>query len=93
MRCQSSSDSATVDRGTHTAVQHDRLVHGDPPLAKEVTALLQANPDESLHWLDDDHRLMRHVREGYAAFVDALCTHADDITAVVRAFDSFRVLL
>lgn len=62
---------------------------GDPAA---VTALLRANTDGSLRWLDDDHRLMAHVREGYAAFVDALCTHTDDIAAVIRAFDSFRVL-
>lgn len=62
---------------------------GDPAA---VTALLQASTDGSLCWLDDDYRLMAHVSEGYAPFIDAVCTRQGDIAAVTRAFDSFRVL-
>jgi exodeoxyribonuclease V alpha subunit len=62
---------------------------GDPAA---VTDLLRANTDGSLRWIEDDRRLMAHVHEGYAGFVDALCTHTDDVAAVARSFDSFRVL-
>jgi exodeoxyribonuclease V alpha subunit len=67
-----------------------RAINAGDPAA--VIALLRANMDGSLRWLEDERRLMAHVRDGYAAFVDALCTHADDIAAVARAFGSFRVL-
>jgi exodeoxyribonuclease V alpha subunit len=62
---------------------------GDPVA---VTALLQANTDGSLRWLDEAPRLMAHVLEGYAPFIDAMCAYQGDIAAVTRAFDSFRVL-
>ncbi len=60
--------------------------------ATAVRALLQAGTDESLHWLDENHELTAWVREGYAAFVDAVRTHPGDVAAVTRAFDGFRVL-
>jgi exodeoxyribonuclease V alpha subunit len=59
--------------------------------ASAVMGLLQAGGD-SLRWLEDDRQLMVHVREGYAAFVEALRTHPDNVGAVTRAFESFRVL-
>jgi len=65
-------------------------INAGDPLA--VTALLQGNTDGSLRWLGEAPRLMAHVLEGYAPFIDAVCTHQGGIAAVTRAFDSFRVL-
>jgi exodeoxyribonuclease V alpha subunit len=62
---------------------------GDPGA---VIALLDAGADGSVRRLDDDRGLVAHVREGYAAYVDAVCTHAGDVSAVARALDGFRVL-
>ncbi len=62
-----------------------------------LLARLRQGEDEALHWLDDGAAApapatWQCMREGYAAYLQAVREARGDIAAITRAFERFRVL-